>query len=168
ISDAVWRAKSCYRSFFRIFGAHALPKLFSRPLGIVALSRCCGLAYNSTAGGDERSPMNRYGSGHRGPIFRWRPEMRVLGLAFAVLLAVTVPIAAHANGARSNMGPANAGPAPGIVPVWDSGGSGRHPGVVGNHPTAGHVRQWNRGGVRPHWRQNWNGGWIPYGGPGCP
>jgi len=94
--------------------------------------------------------------------------MRVLGLAFAVLLAVTVPIAAHANGARSNMGPANAGPAPGIVPVWDSGGSGRHPGVVGNHPTAGHVRQWNRGGVRPHWRQNWNGGWIPYGGPGCP
>jgi hypothetical protein len=94
--------------------------------------------------------------------------MRVLGLAFAVLLAVTVPIAAHANGARSNMGPANAGPAPGIVPVWDSGGSGRHPGVVGNHPTAGHVRQWNRGGVRLHWRQNWNGGWIPYGGPGVP
>ena len=49
--------------------------------------------------------------------------MRVLGLAFAVLLAVTVPIAAHANGPRSKMGPANSGPAPGIVLVWDGGGS---------------------------------------------
>jgi len=29
--------------------------------------------------------------------------MRVLGLAFAVLLAVTVPIAAYANGPLSNM-----------------------------------------------------------------
>jgi hypothetical protein len=48
--------------------------------------------------------------------------MRVLGLAFAVLLAVTVPIAADANGPRSNMGPANSGPAPGIVLAWDGGG----------------------------------------------
>jgi hypothetical protein len=30
--------------------------------------------------------------------------MRVLGLAFAVLFAVTVPIATHANGPRSNIG----------------------------------------------------------------
>jgi hypothetical protein len=50
--------------------------------------------------------------------------MRVLGLAFAVLLAVTVPIAADANGPQSNMGPANSGPAPGIVLAWDGGGSG--------------------------------------------
>jgi hypothetical protein len=30
--------------------------------------------------------------------------MRVLGLAFDVLFAVTVPIATHANGPRSNIG----------------------------------------------------------------
>jgi hypothetical protein len=66
--------------------------------------------------------------------------MRVLGLAFAVLLAVTVPIAAHANEPRSNMGRANSGPAPGIVLVWDGGSSGGHSGAIGGQPTAGHIR----------------------------
>jgi hypothetical protein len=51
-----------------------------------------------------------------------RPEMCVLGLAFAVLLAITVPIAAHADGPRSKMGPASAGPALGVVLAWDGGG----------------------------------------------
>jgi hypothetical protein len=69
--------------------------------------------------------------------------MRVLGLAFAVLLAVTVPIAADANRPRSNMGPANSGPAPGIVLAWDGGGSGGRSGAFGGHPTAAHPRQWN-------------------------
>ena len=41
--------------------------------------------------------------------------MRVFGLAFGVLFAVTVSFAAQANGLRSNMGPANAGLAPGVV-----------------------------------------------------
>jgi hypothetical protein len=62
--------------------------------------------------------------------------MRVLGLAFAVLLAVTVPIAADANGPRSNMGPANSGPAPDIVLAWDGGGSSAHPGAIGGERTA--------------------------------
>ena len=69
--------------------------------------------------------------------------MRVLGLAFAVLLAVTVPTAAHANWPLSKMRPANSGPAPGIVLVWDGGGSGRHSGAFG-----GHFR-------------HRNGGWLP-------
>ena len=84
--------------------------------------------------------------------------MRVLGLAFAVLLAVTGPIAAHDNGPRSNMGPVNSGPAPGILLMWHGGGSGGHSGAIGGQPTAGHVRQWN----------GYYGGWGPYGGPGVP
>jgi hypothetical protein len=84
--------------------------------------------------------------------------MRVLGLAFAVLLAATGPTAAHDNGPRSNMGPVNSGPAPGIVPVWPGRGSGGHSGAIGGQPTAGHVRQWN----------GYYGGWGPYGGPGVP
>jgi hypothetical protein len=50
--------------------------------------------------------------------------MRVLGLAFAVLLAGTASIVAHANDLPSNMAPVNAGPAPDIVLAWDGGGSG--------------------------------------------
>jgi len=93
--------------------------------------------------------------------------MRVLGLAFAVLLAVTGPIAAHDNGPRSNMGPVNSGPAPGIVLTWHGGGSGGHSGAIGGQPTAGHVRQWNGGWVPPHWGPSrYYGGWGPYGGRG--
>jgi hypothetical protein len=95
--------------------------------------------------------------------------MRLLGLAFTVLLAVTVPIAAHANGPRSNIGPANPGPAPGIVLAWNGGSSGGHPGAFGGHPTDGHVRQWNGQWVPPHWGPSpYYGGWGPYGGPGVP
>ena len=95
--------------------------------------------------------------------------MRVLGLAFAVLLAVTVPIAAYANGPRSNMERANSGPAPGIVLVWDDGSSGRHSGAFGGHPTPGHFRHWHGGWLPPHWGPyGYFGGWGPYGGPGVP
>jgi hypothetical protein len=95
--------------------------------------------------------------------------MRVLGLAFAVLLAVIGPIAAHDNGPRSNMGPVNSGPAPGIVPVWHGRGSGGHSGAIGGQPTAGHVRQWNGGWVPPNWGPSrYYGGWGPYGGLGVP
>ena len=41
--------------------------------------------------------------------------MRVLGLAFGVVIAVTVSVAAQGVGLRSNMGPASAGLAPGVV-----------------------------------------------------
>jgi hypothetical protein len=95
--------------------------------------------------------------------------MRVLGLAFAVLLAVTVPIAAHANGPWSNMGPAKSGPGPGIVLVWDGGGSGGHSGAIGGQRTSGHARQWNGGWMPPHWGPNhYYGGRGRYGGPGVP
>jgi hypothetical protein len=94
--------------------------------------------------------------------------MRVLGLAFAVLLSVTVSVAAQANGPRSNMGPANPGPAPGIV-VWDGGGSGGHSRAIGGQRTADHVRLWNGQWVPPHWGPSrFNGWWGPYRGPGVP
>jgi hypothetical protein len=95
--------------------------------------------------------------------------MRVLGLAFGVLIAVTVSIAAQANGLRSNMGPASAGLAPGVVRVWDGGGSGGRSGALGGQRTAGHPRQWNGQWVPPHWGPNrFYGSWGPYGGPGVP
>jgi hypothetical protein len=77
--------------------------------------------------------------------------MRIFGLAMAGVLAITAPIAAHANGPGSNMRPATAGPVPGIVLVWDGGGSGGHLGAIGGHPTATRSRQWNGGGAPPHW-----------------
>jgi hypothetical protein len=79
--------------------------------------------------------------------------MRVLGLAFGALLAVTVPIATHANGSRV-MGPANAGPGPNIVLAWDGGSSGGHSGAHGGQRTAGHPRQWNGQWGPPHWGPN--------------
>jgi hypothetical protein len=95
--------------------------------------------------------------------------MRVLGLAFAVVVAVTVPIAAHANGQRSNMGPATSGPAPGIVLAWNGGGSSGHSGAIRGQPTADHVRQWNSQWLPSHWGPSrYYGGWGPYGGPGVP
>ena len=93
--------------------------------------------------------------------------MRVLGLAFAVLLSGTASIVAHANGMRSNMAPVNAGPAPDIVLAWDGGGSGGHPGAIGGERTAAHPRQWNGQWGLPHWGPNrFYGAWGPYGGPG--
>ena len=92
--------------------------------------------------------------------------MRAFGLALAGLLMVTVPIAAHANGPGSNMRPANTEPAPGIVLVWDGGGSGPSSGAIGAHQAAGHMRQWNGG---PHWGANRHSrGWGPYGWQGVP
>jgi hypothetical protein len=70
--------------------------------------------------------------------------MRVLGLAFAVLLSGTASIVAHANGVRSNMAPVTAGPAPDIVLAWDGGSSGGHPGAIGGERTAAHPRPMER------------------------
>ena len=92
--------------------------------------------------------------------------MRAFGLALAGLLMVTVPIAAHANGPGSNMRPTNTEPAPGIVLVWDGGGSGPSSGAIGALQTVGHMRQWN--GV-PHWGSNRHSrGWGPNGWQGVP
>src|SRR6201987_6303551 len=95
--------------------------------------------------------------------------MRVPGLAFAVLLAVTVPFAAHADAPRSNMGPADPGPAPAIVLAWDGGSSGGHSGAIGGQRTGGHTRQWNGQWGAPPWGPNrLYGAWGSYGGPGVP
>jgi hypothetical protein len=88
--------------------------------------------------------------------------MRVLGLAFPILLAITVPNVAHANGSGSNMRPGNAGPAT-VVRVWDGGGSGGHSGTIAGYPTAGRAQQWNRGPGFAHRGPN-----HQYGGPSVP
>jgi len=94
--------------------------------------------------------------------------MRVLGLAFGALLAVTVPLTAHAKVPRV-MGPAKARPAPGIVLAWDDGGSGGRTGAFGGQRAAGHTRQWNGQWRPPHWGPNrFYGAWGPYGGQGVP
>jgi len=94
--------------------------------------------------------------------------MRVLGLAFGALLAVTVPLTAHANGPRV-MGPAKARPAPGIVLAWDDGGSGGRTGAFGGQRAAGHTRQWNGQWGPPYLGPNrFYGAWGPYGGQGVP
>jgi hypothetical protein len=90
--------------------------------------------------------------------------MNFFGPTLAGTLAITAPIAAHANWPGSNVRAANAGPAPSIVLAWDGGGSGGHSEVVGAHPTAGHVRQWNGGRMQPHWRPN--GYPFGWGSPG--
>jgi len=67
--------------------------------------------------------------------------MPIVRLALVGLLALTVPIVAHAVPLAGKSGPAVNSPAPGIVKVW--GGCGR-----GWHPVPG------------HWSQ-WRGGWVP-------
>jgi hypothetical protein len=52
--------------------------------------------------GDERSPINRCGTDAKAHRLTGRSEMRVLGLAFAVVLAVTVSIVAQVDGRRSD------------------------------------------------------------------
>jgi hypothetical protein len=80
--------------------------------------------------------------------------VRALRLSLAGILAVTVPIAAHADGPVSNMG-------------W--AGSGWHAGAVGGNPTAGHVRQRNGGSMPLHWGPNGQPlGWGLYRWQGVP
>jgi len=88
--------------------------------------------------------------------------MRVFGLTLAGLVALTVPIAAHAVSPGSNLGPVKAGTAPAIIQVW--GGCG-----WGWHPVPGHWSYWRGGWVPPHCAPNrYYGGWGPYRGWGGP
>ena len=82
------------------------------------------------------------------------------GLALAGVLAVTVPMAAHAGGPGSDMRPVNAGPSPGIVLVWDGSRSSSQVGAHGGHSTVGRVDQWNGEWMSPHWGPN-RCGWGP-------
>jgi len=89
--------------------------------------------------------------------------MRVFGLALAGMLALAIPMAAHALPVGSNVGTPATGTVPGIVQVW--GGCG-----WGWHPVPGHWNQWRGGWVPPHCAPNrYSGGWRgPYGGWGGP
>jgi hypothetical protein len=85
--------------------------------------------------------------------------LRILGLALAGLLALTAPIAAYSASRESNLGQAMTGPVPGVTQVGDGYRSNRHPAPGGG---AG-------GWHRPHsGSSRFNGGWVPYGGPGVP
>ena len=93
--------------------------------------------------------------------------MHARGLAFAGVLAITVPIAAQAKAPGSNARAANLGPARIMMLAWDGGDSGRHAAAIGDHPTGGHVHQWNGGSVAPNRGPNQRG-WGPYGWRGVP
>ena len=81
--------------------------------------------------------------------------MRILGLVLVGGLALTAPIAAQAGPLGSTMEPGAAGPAPGIVRVWDGNGPGWHPmpnGWNGDwRRVPGPSRQWNGGSVSRRW-----------------
>ena len=101
--------------------------------------------------------------------------MRVLGLALAGVLALTAPVAAQGAPPGSKMGPAAAGPAPGIAQGRDGNGPAWQPPPNGWgrgwHQVPGHPRQSNGGSVSPHRGPNGRpGGWgpYPYPGPGVP
>src|SRR5271166_6648005 len=102
------------------------------------------------------------------PLRHRRSEIRALGLTLAGILAITVPIAAHANGPEPNMRPADRG-AVNIVLVWDGGSPGGYSGPIGDHPTAGRAQLRDRGPGFAHWGPNRQyGGWGSYGGPPGP
>jgi hypothetical protein len=86
--------------------------------------------------------------------------MRVLGLALAGVLALSIPMAAHALPLGSGPGPAKSTAA---LQVW--GGCGR-----GWHPIPGHWSRWRGEWVPPHCAPNRDGGgWQgPYSGWGDP
>ena len=95
--------------------------------------------------------------------------MRVLGL---VLLTLTASIAVHASPLGSPAKPGDAGPAPGLVQVWDGSRPGWHPmpnGWNGDwRRVSGPSRQW-KGAGPPRWVPNGAvGGCCPYPGQGVP
>ena len=84
--------------------------------------------------------------------------MRVIGLAFAGVVALTAPSTAHAVSLGSNLGPVKAGTEPTMIQVW--GGCG-----WGWHPVPGHWSYWRGGWVPPHCVPNrYDGGWGAYRG----
>ena len=92
--------------------------------------------------------------------------MRVLGLALGGSLALTVTVAPQAAPLGSHMRPAGAGPAPGVMQVWDGNRPGGHSAPNGRgggwQQAPGHSRQWNGGWVPRHWDPNGSpGGWRP-------
>jgi len=103
-----------------------------RPLGLLALrSRLPRFVRSPAAPRSDRERTN----GHRTQVLpgrkarpcKRRPELRILGLALAGALALTAPIAVHSASLRSNIGPAIAGPVPGVLQVGDGHGSNWHP-----------------------------------------
>jgi hypothetical protein len=93
--------------------------------------------------------------------------MRIVGLALTGMLAVSAATPAHTDPLGSKMAPVRM--PPGVIQMWDYGGSGRHSGAIGARPTAGRAHQWNDRGGPPHWGPNrYSGGSGPYGRPGVP
>src|SRR5215475_759790 len=97
--------------------------------------------------------------------------MRVLGL---VLLGglLAAPISVHSSPPGSIARPGGAGPAPGVVQVWDGNRLGWHPmpnGWNGDwRRVSGALRQWDGSGPR-HWVPNGPpGSWVPSPGPRVP
>jgi hypothetical protein len=90
--------------------------------------------------------------------------MRVLGLA--VIFAITVPVAGHADAPKLNLRPADQGATSKILFVAEGGRSDRQSGAIGGHTAADQVEQWNGGHHRgPNGRPF---GWGPYPWQGVP
>jgi len=93
--------------------------------------------------------------------------MRIVGLALTGVLALRAATPAHTDPLGSKMEPARR--APGVTPSVGRRWSGRALGGYWRSENSGSpFRQWNGTWVRPHWRPNWNGGWVPNAGPGVP
>lgn len=105
-----------------------------------------------------------------------RPQMRILGVAVAGVLALTAPTTADAGPAALGFtaGAVNTNPTPAIVLVRDGSGSEWHhpvPGSLGGgwHQETSRVGQWKGGWCPPHWGATGpHGAWGPYPGPGVP
>jgi hypothetical protein len=98
--------------------------------------------------------------------------MRILGLVLVGGLALTAPVAAKAGPPGSTTRLSGAGPAPGIVQVWDHGGGWQSMpnGWNGDwRRVPGLSRQWHQGWVSWHrWPNGPPSGWPCCPGPGVP
>jgi hypothetical protein len=115
---------------------------------------------------DKRSRGNRYGLGGKAQREQ-ETLMRIVGLALTGMLAVSAATPAHTDPLGSKMAPVRM--PPGVIQMWDYGGSGRHSGAIGARPTAGRAHQWNDRGGPPHWgRTVTPAGRVPTAGQGSP
>jgi hypothetical protein len=100
--------------------------------------------------------MNRYGLATR-PLVAGGPRLRILGLGLVGVLALTLPILAHAE--QPGWKTSAPSPAPGIARMGGGGSNW--------HSAPGHMGQW-RGGWVPPPGAPYGSGWPSYGVPAVP
>lgn len=130
----------------------------------VSLPEHRNCANKSAVTGQKRAPVP-LSTWRRTPLCRRRPrEMRILRLILAGMLALSIPIVAHAHHPGSNRNAANTTPA---IPQRNGSSSVSQPtpGFSGWQPAKDHIREWNCGWCPPHRGPNHlYGWWGPSGG----